>query len=112
MEATSWIALGGVVLAFVTAVFGGIWKQSNVITQQFSELKDLINDKISSVLTKLEYHEKHDDQRFNRISDDIWMMRLMLNVPPNNPDFEKRPSKREILEDVPTQRPGPQQFPL
>jgi len=47
---------------------------------QFSKVRSLIHETSEktekTVLDKLEYHEKHDDTRFNAIQNDLWALRL------------------------------------
>lgn len=68
-------------------VFAAIWSLAWWLSGQFSNLRGLIfstAEKTSlSILSKLEYHEKHDDTRFNNVSDqissvknDIWEMKI------------------------------------
>ena len=47
---------------------------------QFSSLRRLVFEKTEQIkdalITKLEYHEKHDDARFQGISNDLWDIRV------------------------------------
>lgn len=58
-----------------TAISTVLW-----INRQFSNLKDYVNRKMEkleeTILSKLEYHERHDDRRFSEISNDIWEIRV------------------------------------
>lgn len=69
------------------------------MSKQFSDLKDFVNEKVDTVLSKLEYHERNDDQRFanidNKFTDvrnEIWMLRLD-NA--KNPTNQSRDIRRE-----------------
>jgi hypothetical protein len=50
------------------------------LSKQFNSIKSLIYDKHEQlktfVVNKLDYHEKHDDVRFNGIQNDLWELRL------------------------------------
>lgn len=58
-----------------TAISTVLW-----INKQFSNLRTFVYDKMDkleeAILTKLEYHERHDDRRFSDISNDIWEIRV------------------------------------
>lgn len=64
VKAVDWATLG-VVLTIVTAVSSLTWWLSG----QFSSVKNLIHARLEAasriILDKLEYHEKHDDDRFS-----------------------------------------------
>lgn len=67
------LALSFTILTFV----GGLgYSQAN----RSNSLRESILDKLgaveSNILKKLEYHERHDDQRFSDVKNDIWMLRL------------------------------------
>lgn len=53
-----------------------VWWLSN----QFRDVRNLVYvkfDELSKMLSeKIEYHERHDDQRFNSISNDLWAIRI------------------------------------
>lgn len=46
------------------------------LSSQFRITRDLVYTRVQEVLNKLEYHEKHDDQRFQDVRNDIWAIRL------------------------------------
>lgn len=58
--------------AFVATVGTLTWW----LAGQFKSTRDIVYTQIQKVLDKLEYHEKHDDQRFQEIRNDIWEIRL------------------------------------
>lgn len=64
---------GAAIIAFIiSGQFGlGIWlnSQFNIIRKEQIAIKE-------KLLTKLEYHEKHDDQRFADITNRLWEMKL------------------------------------
>lgn len=61
-------------------VFAAIWSLAWWLSGQFTAIRNLIYtqvEKLSVTFTeKLEYHEKHDDQRFSSLSNDIWELRV------------------------------------
>lgn len=46
------------------------------LSKQFRDVRELIYKNGKNILDKLEYHEKHDDQRFDEIKKDVWLLRL------------------------------------
>lgn len=50
------------------------------LANQFRDVRNLVFTKFDEVMKsfsdKLEYHERHDDQRFNSISNDLWAIRI------------------------------------
>jgi hypothetical protein len=46
------------------------------LASQFRSTRDLIYKMKDEILEKLEYHEKHDDTRFQDIRNDIWAIRV------------------------------------
>lgn len=66
----------GTVLGVIIAMVTGQWRLSNWLTRQFSDLKKEMYSIKEEVLKKLDYHEEHDDQRFQNLHDDIWTIKL------------------------------------
>lgn len=71
-----WATLVGIALTTVGAVWSLAWwfsgKFSNLTRIFYTEIEKLQ----STILNKLEYHERHDDSRFTQISNDLWGLRL------------------------------------
>jgi hypothetical protein len=63
-------------LTAITTLCALVWWLSN----QFRDMRNLVYtkfDMLTKMFTdKMEYHERHDDQRFNSISNDIWAIRV------------------------------------
>lgn len=59
------LATGGVVWAF----FGWISGKLSVIYTKIEESQ-------KAILAKLEYHERHDDQRFTTINNELWAIKV------------------------------------
>ncbi len=61
-------------------VGGTVWGLAWWLSGQFSSLRhlmyELVNSTEKTILSKLEYHEKHDDSRFDDVKRDIWEMKL------------------------------------
>lgn len=69
-----------VALAVGIFVGGTVWALAWWLSGQFSEVRALVYQQMSSVKTnildKLEYHEKHDDARFADLRNDLWDIRV------------------------------------
>ena len=67
-------------LSVACAIIGATWGAAWWLSKQFSDVRRLIHSKTEQlekfILDKLEYHEKHDDQRFQTISNDLWVIRV------------------------------------
>lgn len=60
---------------------------------QFLSLRNLIFKVKDDIIGKLEYHERHDDQRFQEIRNDVWEIRVRnaaLDGPPNPPRIREK----------------------
>lgn len=66
----------GIILTIVSTVSGLTWWLSG----QFSAIRNLVFERVSSVakeiLDKIEYHERHDDDRFSQIRSDLGDIRV------------------------------------
>lgn len=80
---TDVITIGSFIAAMLSSVAGLAW----FISSQFTNVRSLVYDtrrSLSSQITemekdivnKLEYHEQHDDKRFNAVNNDIWDIRV------------------------------------
>lgn len=87
MDWNLFVTAGGFIGTLIAAVFAaGLW-----LSRQFSILKDFITE-------KLEYHEKHDDERFHEVEkrfssirNDIWEIRV------RNASIDGRRIKKEEI---------------
>ncbi len=68
------------VLGVCLTIVGSIWFFALWINKQLWSIKDLIYVKIEDLKRdlsdKLEYHERHDDERFGQLRNDIWDIRV------------------------------------
>ena len=66
----------GIILTIVSAVSSLTWWLSG----QFSAVKTLVHSKVEAttriLLDKIEYHERHDDDRFSQIREDLSELRI------------------------------------
>jgi hypothetical protein len=69
-------------LAVGVFVGGTVWALAWWLSGQFSEVRSLVYQQMvrveTNILNKLEYHEKHDDSRFDDLRKDIWDVRVRL----------------------------------
>jgi hypothetical protein len=70
------INTASVLLVMISSIFLLGWRLNN----QFRDVRQLVftqSEKIKEFfLSKLDYHEKHDDERFDKISNDLWLIRI------------------------------------
>lgn len=63
-------------------VGGTVWALAWWLSGQFSAIRALVYEQMASVekniVNKLEYHEKHDDSRFDDINKEIWDVKIRL----------------------------------
>lgn len=59
-----------------------MWALAWWLSGQFSQIRTFVYEQISrvegSILNKLEYHEKHDDSRFDGLGKEIWDIKVRL----------------------------------
>jgi hypothetical protein len=76
------------VIAISVTIISAVWGHALWLSGQFKSVYKAIDikfDKIlDSITEKLEYHERHDDQRFGHISDSIWELRLQQAINSGN----------------------------
>ncbi len=62
-------------------ILTSMWKFSTWISEQFSSMKDYVNDRISDlenkVIDKIDYHERLDNNRFSNIHNEIWELKVL-----------------------------------
>lgn len=63
-------------------VGGTVWALAWWLSGQFSEIRSFVYQQLSrvevNILDKLEYHEKHDDSRFEDLNKEIWDVKIRL----------------------------------
>lgn len=66
-------------LALLTALGSGLFTMGSLtwwLSGQFSKVRGMVYDSAEKILAKLEYHEQHDDNRFNTVNNDLWAIKL------------------------------------
>lgn len=65
---------------YAISILSGILGAFIYLSRQLTNIKTLIYQRTDAIeelfRTKLEYHEKHDDQRFSAIHSDLWQIRV------------------------------------
>jgi hypothetical protein len=46
------------------------------LSGQFSKIRELVYTSAEKILNKLDYHEAHDDTRFNAVNNELWAIKL------------------------------------
>jgi hypothetical protein len=63
-------------------VGGTVWALAWWLSGQFSEIRSFVYQQMSrveiNILDKLEYHEKHDDSRFEDMNKELWDVKIRL----------------------------------
>ena len=84
------------VAGVATGVAGTLVTMTWWLSRQFSSQTERFFNKMDSLFEKisikLDYHEKHDDQRFSEIKDDLWEVRVRLA----GHEAQKRNGNKEI----------------
>lgn len=61
-------------------IFGSVWSLAWWLSSKFTQTHKLIYDQVEKLenhfSSKLDYHEKHDDARFQNISNDLWEIKV------------------------------------
>lgn len=64
----------------IFTVFGMFATSAVWMSRQFSLIRNLVYDKHEQlqkfITDKIEYHERHDDDRFNAVTKDLWELRV------------------------------------
>ena len=101
------LTIVGLVVGVFTACLASVWSLSWWLSNQFTALRNLLYTTVKkseeNIIAKLEYHEKHDDQRFSSVDerfsslkDDLWEIRVR-NAALDNTILK---SHREKLKEV------------
>lgn len=53
-----------------------VWGFSAWISGKLTNIYNRIEKAQETILTKLEYHEKHDDQRFASMNNELWTIKI------------------------------------
>jgi hypothetical protein len=71
------------ILTLVTAIAGSVWSLAWWLNGHFNNLRRDFLLLSKEIVSKLEYHERHDDTRFSQIRDsilqvrdDVWSIRV------------------------------------
>ena len=66
--------------AFFIGSMGGVWTLALWLSGKFTDVRSQIYAEAlktrSELLEKIEYHEKHDDTRFNQVINEIWSIKI------------------------------------
>lgn len=64
------------ICASLLVFIGSIWGLAWFISGKLSKLYDKIDSVKEAILSKLEYHERHDDARFQTIGNDLLTIKV------------------------------------
>lgn len=63
-------------LGVIASVGASVWSLAWWLNGHFNNIRKDVFDLGKEILSKLEYHERHDDVRFTQIKDDLWDIRV------------------------------------
>lgn len=64
------------IASIVAGVVATVATMTWFLAGQFNKMRLYTEVMFEKIMNKLEYHERHDDQRFGELRDDIWEIRL------------------------------------
>jgi len=68
-------------VAILTALFGGfsgVWVLRGWFASQFTKFYDRMEKMETNIMNKLEYHERHDDNRFGSLDNRLWEIKMEM----------------------------------
>lgn len=74
MSPENWIAI----IALALSVYGGGFGALVWLQKKFETIESNINKAVDKILDKLEYHERHDDERFSQMDKNLWEQKLRM----------------------------------
>lgn len=72
----NWVSLLGILITLETTLMAGIWGFSWFLSKKFNDIYEKIQETLSLMIEKLEYHEQHDDKRFSEMTNGLWEIRV------------------------------------
>jgi len=57
-------------------IMGFVWGFAIWLSRSFTKVYEKIQKSLDMMITKLEYHEEHDDKRFSQITDGLWAIKV------------------------------------
>lgn len=64
------------VISLIVSIAASVWSLAWWLNGHFNSIRKDVAALGKDILDKLEYHERHDDTRFNQVRDDIWDIRV------------------------------------
>lgn len=88
----------GSAITLFAAFLGILWSATTWISRQFATQTSLVYDKFDQlqkfIVEKIEYHERHDDVRFDAVTKDLWELRM------RNAVYDGKVMERESLKSL------------
>lgn len=85
------------IMSLIAAIGGSVWSLAWWLNGHFNNLRKDFTSLAKEIVEKLEYHERHDDQRFSQIRDDIWDIRVR-NAAFDGTQKPFKPSRTDITQ--------------
>lgn len=64
------------VVGLFLTIFGSVWSLAWWLSGQFTGVRKMVYEQTEKFLAKLEYHERHDDNRFGQIQEALTDIRI------------------------------------
>lgn len=65
-------------IGMIIATAGSVWSLAWWLNGHFNNIRKDFTAIGKEIISKLEYHERHDDVRFSQINDSVWDIRVRL----------------------------------
>lgn len=84
-------------LALIGTIVGSVWWHGIWLSKQFHSVYVHMDNVKEAILKKLEYHEQHDDSRFNNIRNDLFRLQMDDMLKENRALKDKTIAQEEII---------------
>lgn len=64
------------IAGLLIGIMGAVWSLAWWLNGHFNNIRKDFSSIAKEIVSKLEYHERHDDVRFSQLRDDIWDIRV------------------------------------
>lgn len=72
----SWILSIFTIGSTILAILAAQWRLSVWLSDRFTEFRNLIDSIKHELMQKIEYHERHDDERFQNVNNNLWEIKV------------------------------------
>lgn len=76
LSLNTWMTLAAMFVGAQVTLIGAVWTISWGINKKITDIYQKIQTTLDLMVSKLEYHEQHDDRRFSEITNGLWEIRV------------------------------------